>query len=100
MQMIPLKLSIITINYNNNNGLQKTVNSVLSQTYDNYEYIVIDGGSDDGSKAFIESQASHMDYVVSEPDNGIYDAMNKGIKKAKGDYCLFLNSWAVLVSDP
>ena len=87
-----MKLSIITINYNNHEGLKKTIPSVLSQTFKDFEYIIIDGNSTDGSKTLIEKHTSQIDYWVSEPDNGIYDAMNKGIKQAKGDYCMFLNS--------
>lgn len=86
------KLSIITINYNNLSGLQKTVESVLSQTWGNFEYIVIDGGSTDGSATYLESQSENIDYWVSEPDKGIYNAMNKGIAKATGEYLFFLNS--------
>ena len=86
------KLSIITINYNNLAGLKKTVESVVNQTWQEFEYIVIDGGSTDGSAAYIESQSKHIDYWVSEPDAGIYNAMNKGIVKASGEYLLFLNS--------
>ena len=86
------KLSIITINYNNLEGLQRTVESVVNQTWQEFEYIVIDGGSTDGSAAYLESQATHFDYWVSEPDAGIYNAMNKGIQKATGEYLLFLNS--------
>jgi len=86
------KISIITINYNNLNGLKRTVESVVNQTWQEFEYIVIDGGSQDGSTEYIESQSKHFDYWVSEPDKGIYNAMNKGILKAKGEYLLFLNS--------
>lgn len=93
------KISIITINYNNYLGLQKTVESVTSQTWQEFEYIVIDGGSTDGSADFIESQSETIDYWVSEPDKGIYNAMNKGIAKASGDYLLFLNSGDVLYND-
>lgn len=85
-------LTIITINYNNLAGLKKTVTSIVNQTLQQFEYIVIDGGSIDGSKAFIESHSDSIDYWVSEPDGGIYNAMNKGILKASGDYLLFLNS--------
>lgn len=86
------KLSIITINYNNLKGLQRTVESVVNQTWQEFEYIIIDGGSTDGSAEYIESQKEHFDYWVSEPDKGIYNAMNKGIAKASGEYLLFLNS--------
>lgn len=86
------KLSIITINYNNLEGLQRTVENVVNQTWREFEYIVIDGGSTDGSAAYLESQSEHIDYWVIEPDKGIYNAMNKGIAKATGEYLLFLNS--------
>lgn len=88
-----MKLSIITINLNNKQGLERTINSVLSQTYfDNVEYIIIDGGSTDGSKELIEQHKDKLYYWCSEPDRGIYNAMNKGITVSTGDYLLFLNS--------
>lgn len=85
-------LSIITINFNNRGGLQKTFDSVVAQTFRDFEWIVIDGGSTDGSRELIEQYADHFSYWVSEPDKGIYNAMNKGIKVAVGEYLLFLNS--------
>lgn len=91
-----MKLSIITVNLNNKSGLQKTIDSVISQTYKDFEWIIIDGGSTDGSKELIEKYSSYITYWVSEPDKGIYNAMNKGIKVAKGEYCLFLNSGDLL----
>lgn len=87
-----MRISIITINYNNFEGLKKTVESVINQTYGNIEYIVIDGSSTDGSAEYIKQMSPYFHYWVSEPDNGIYGAMNKGIAKATGDYVLFLNS--------
>ena len=87
-----MKLSIITVNLNNVRGLHKTMESILSQTCNDFEWIVIDGGSTDGSKDLIEQNAEHIAYWVSEPDRGIYHAMNKGIKVAKGNYLNFLNS--------
>lgn len=87
-----MKLSIITVNLNNRDGLQKTIDSVVSQTFKDFEWIVIDGGSTDGSKELIERYSDHFAYWVSEPDKGIYNAMNKGIKLAKGEYLQFLNS--------
>ncbi len=87
-----ITISIITINYNNAIGLKKTIESVISQTYKEFEYIVIDGGSSDNSVAYIEEYKKHISYYCSEKDEGIYDAMNKGIGKAKGEYLLFLNS--------
>lgn len=89
--MMP-KLSIITINYNNLEGLKKTIESVFSQTCKEFEYLVIDGGSTDGSVAYIESKSDAIDYWISEPDKGIYNAMNKGIELATGEYILFINS--------
>jgi glycosyltransferase involved in cell wall biosynthesis len=86
------KLSIITINYNNLEGLKKTVESVINQTWKEFEYIVIDGGSTDGSSTYIEEQSNNFNYWISEKDLGIYNAMNKGIKASTGDYLLFLNS--------
>ncbi|KUO69200.1 MAG: glycosyltransferase [Lutibacter sp. BRH_c52] len=86
------KLSIITINFNNFEGLKRTVESVVNQTWQEFEYIVIDGGSTDGSAEYLQSQSEHINYWVSEPDNGIYNAMNKGIARAAGQYLLFLNS--------
>jgi len=86
------RLSIITINLNNAVGLRKTIESVISQTFIDYEYIVIDGASTDSSVDIIKQFADKINYWVSEPDTGIYNAMNKGILKAKGDYTYFLNS--------
>ena len=86
------KLSIITVCYNNRNGLQKTIESVVNQTFTDYEYIIIDGGSTDGTIDVIKANEKYINCWVSEKDNGIYDAMNKGIKMAHGEYCYFLNS--------
>ncbi len=86
------KLSIITINYNNVEGLKKTIESVITQTSDEIEYLVIDGASTDGSVEVIREYEHQISYWVSEPDGGIYQAMNKGILRAKGEYCQFLNS--------
>jgi glycosyltransferase involved in cell wall biosynthesis len=86
------KSSVITINYNNRKGLEKTIASVITQTFNDYEYIVIDGGSDDGSADVIKTNADKITYWVSEKDKGIFNAQNKGIAKAKGEYLLFLNS--------
>ena len=93
------KISIITVNFNNKNGLYKTIESVQKQTYSNIEYIVIDGGSTDGSKELIEKNAESLSYWVSEKDKGIYDGMNKGLGMATGDYCLFLNSGDYLMDN-
>lgn len=89
-----MKLSIITINRNNAAGLEKTMCSVASQTYKEFEYIVIDGASTDNSVEVIKKNESEYVYLrwVSEPDSGIYNAMNKGIRMALGDYIQILNS--------
>ena len=87
-----MKLSIITINYNNRDGLQRTIDSVICQTWRDFEWIVIDGGSNDGSKELIEKYKDHFAYWCSEPDKGVYNAMNKGIDMARGEYLIFMNS--------
>lgn len=91
-----MKLSIITINYNNLEGLRQTIASVVGQTFHDFEYIIVDGDSTDGSKEFVSETAKKypnlVAHAISEPDSGIYNAMNKGIRLAKGEYCLFLNS--------
>ncbi|WP_203293120.1 glycosyltransferase family 2 protein [Luteirhabdus pelagi] len=85
-------ISIITINFNNLEGLKKTMRSVAEQTYPEIEYIVIDGNSTDGSAEYLETYSGALQYWVSEPDTGIFNAMNKGMAKASGDFLLFLNS--------
>ena len=85
-------ISIITVNLNDLEGLKKTIKSVFDQTWQEFEFIVIDGGSTDGSKELIEENKERIDHWVSEPDNGIYNAMNKGIELASGEYLFFLNS--------
>ncbi|MCH5231239.1 MAG: glycosyltransferase [Muribaculaceae bacterium] len=95
----PYKLSIITVNLNNKEGLQKTIESVINQTHQDFEWIIIDGGSTDGSKELIEKNSEHINYWVSEPDKGIYNAMNKGILRSRGEYLLFLNSGDYLCSE-
>lgn len=92
-----MKLSLITINRNNVEGLRKTIKSVIAQTLDGFEYIVIDGASTDGSVDVIKQYENKISYWVSEPDKGIYNAMNKGIARAQGEYVLFLNSGDYLV---
>lgn len=87
-----MRFSIITINFNNKNGLRRTINSVLCQTCTDYEFIIIDGGSTDGSVEVIKENESQITYWVSEKDKGVYNAMNKGVAQAHGDYCVFMNS--------
>lgn len=92
-----MKLSILTINYNNLDGLKRTIPSILSQTYMGYELIVVDGGSTDGSKEYIQA-TRRINKWVSEPDKGIYNAMNKAVAMASGEYCLFMNSGDTFLS--
>lgn len=87
-----MKLSIITINYNNCEGLEKTIQSVIEQSYKGYEFIVIDGGSTDGSVDVIKNNEQFITFWVSEKDSGIYNAMNKGIRHSTGEYLNFMNS--------
>ena len=94
-----MRLSIVTINYNNAEGLERTLNSVLNQSYEEIEHIIVDGRSTDNSVDIIKEYVRKVEGMnglrvewKSEPDKGIYNAMNKGIRKATGDYCQFLNS--------
>jgi glycosyltransferase involved in cell wall biosynthesis len=87
-----MKLSIITINFNNKYGLEKTFDSIFQQTFQDFEYLVIDGGSTDGSIDLIKSHSDKINFWVAENDSGVYNAMNKGIKKATGEYINFMNS--------
>lgn len=96
-----MKLSIITINYNNAEGLRKTLASVAAQTYRDLEHVIVDAASTDGSVDIIKEYAEKADYPVvwnSEKDKGVYDGMNRGIKKASGDYIQILNSGDILAS--
>ena len=86
------KVSIITVVYNGTTHLEQTIQGVLKQSYDNIEYIIIDGGSTDGTLEIIEKYNTQITYWVSEPDGGIYDAMNKGIAKATGEIVGLINA--------
>ena len=100
--MEQVTLSIITVNYNNNIGLIQTLESLKNQTFSSYEHIIIDAASTDGSKETItkyEKETSHLTYWSSEPDRGIYDGMNKGLKHANGEYLYFLNSGDCLIEN-
>jgi glycosyltransferase involved in cell wall biosynthesis len=94
-----MKITVITINYNNKLGLEKTFFSVCNQSNKDFEFIVIDGGSSDGSNKVIEDYQNEITYWVSENDNGIYHAMNKGIKQATGDFLIFMNSGDVFYNE-
>ena len=85
-------ITVVTVVYNDRENLEETILSVINQTYDNVEYIIIDGGSTDGTLDIIKKYENSIDYWVSEKDNGIYDAMNKGIRLSTGVYCNLLNS--------
>lgn len=87
-----MKISVVTVCYNAVQTLEKTMLSVLNQTYPDIEYIIIDGGSTDGTVDIIKKYADRLAYWVSEPDKGIYDAMNKGIKVATGEWINFMNA--------
>lgn len=93
------KFSIITVTYNAERVLEDTIQSIMTQSYKNLEYIVVDGGSTDGTLALIEKYREHITTVISEPDHGLYDAMNKGIRLATGDYLCFLNAGDELHED-
>lgn len=87
-----MKISVVTVSFNTRDKIEKTILSVINQSYDDLEYIIIDGGSTDGAQEVIEKYQSHLAYFVSEHDGGIYFGMNKGIDAATGDYLLFLNA--------
>ena len=91
-------LSIITINRNNAQGLLKTCLSVAAQTYKEFEWIIIDGASEDNSVDIIKKYFTNISYWISEPDSGVYNAMNKGIKQSTGEFVLFLNSGDYLIN--
>ena len=90
--MTNLSVSILTVTYNSVKTISDTINSVLSQTYQNIEYIIIDCSSADGTIELVQLYGKRISKFVSEPDNGIYDAINKGIKIATGDIIGILNS--------
>lgn len=94
-----MKISVITVNRNNRAGLRKTLESIASQTVRPFECIVVDGASTDGSEELLREFAALISWSVSEPDKGIYNAMNKGISHATGDWCLFMNSGDCFASD-
>ena len=87
-----ISISVITVCLNAVDTIEQTIQSVLGQTYDNVEYIIIDGGSTDGTLDIVEKYRERIDFFVSEPDDGLYNAMNKGTRPATGDYVHFLNA--------
>jgi glycosyltransferase involved in cell wall biosynthesis len=86
------RLSVLTVNFNNRNGLERTIESVRGRDRDHVEFVVIDGGSNDGSAALLSQRATDIDRWISEPDRGTYDAMNKGLALARGEFVCFMNS--------
>lgn len=92
-------MSILTVVYNGETCLEETIQSVVNQTYDNIEYIIIDGGSTDGTLQIIKKYENQIDYWVSEQDHGIYDAMNKGVRLITGDFVNFLNADDVIYAN-
>lgn len=99
MEKMRNKISVITVVYNDVENIRETMDSFFSQTWEEKEYIVIDGGSTDGTADIIREYAKRLAYWVSEPDNGIYDAMNKGISHVTGDWINFLNSGDIFVDN-
>jgi len=93
------KISIITISYNCEKEIEGTIQSVINQTYTNKEYLIIDGGSTDGTMAIVEQYHDNIDIIVSEPDKGRSDAFNKGISRATGEYIVMINAGDLLADD-
>lgn len=87
-----MKISVITVSFNAASCIEKTIKSVISQKYNNFEYIVVDGKSTDGTVKIIQKYHTHISKWVSEPDTGIYNAMNKAVRMANGEYCIFMNA--------
>ena len=85
-----MKITVITISFNAAARMAQTIKSVIQQDYPSYEYIVVDGASTDGTVEIIRQHEQHITKWVSEPDTGIYQAMNKGVAMATGDYCIFM----------
>ena len=94
-----MKISVITISFNAVSFIEKTIKSVVSQSSANYEYIIVDGGSQDGTTDIIKKYDNLITKWISEPDNGIYNAMNKGVAMATGDFCIFMNAGDVFYAD-
>lgn len=96
--MRKVKFSIVTIVYNGEKEIERTIQSVINQSYKDYEYILIDGASNDGTMQIVDKYKEYFTRIISEPDNGIYNAMNKGLKMCTGDYVLFANCGDMIAS--
>lgn len=94
-----MKVSVITICFNSASCIERTIRSVIKQNSDNYEYIIVDGKSTDGTIEIIRKYDSYIAKWISEPDSGIYHAMNKGVAMATGDYCIFMNAGDAFFTD-
>lgn len=94
-----VKVSIVTVVFNDQENILKTIKSVTNQSFKDREYLVIDGGSTDNTKEIINQNISSIDKYISEKDKGIYDAMNKAIDMAEGEWIIFMNSGDVFVDD-
>ena len=92
-------VSVITVVYNDANGLERTIQSIQSQTYSNIEHVIIDGASTDGTTDIIKKYQNGIAYWISEPDKGLYDAMNKGLRASSGDYVWFMNAGDLIHTD-
>lgn len=93
------KISVVTVTFNAVDVIEKTLLSVLGQRYENLEYLIIDGASSDGTMAVVDRYRDRIDYISSEPDRGLYDAMNKGAAAATGDYVIMMNADDVFADD-
>lgn len=99
MNIDTIEISVVTVCYNVENTIEQTILSVIGQTYPNIQYIIIDGNSTDGTMDIVMKYKEHIDIIVSEPDNGIYDAMNKSLQYVKGDFLNFMNAGDMFCSD-
>lgn len=93
------KISIITVSYNSSKYIERTIKSIINQTYKNLEYIIVDGKSVDNTLDIIEKYKTKIDVLISEPDKNLYDAMNKGIEKSSGEYLIFMNAGDIIKDD-
>lgn len=91
-------ISIITVSFNAGDVIEETIKSVINQNFSNYEYLIVDGASTDETCNIVNKYIDRIDYFISEPDNGIYNAMNKAVSAAKGDYCIFMNAGDLFVN--